>query len=104
MSERVIQQADLSGIENSLSLIHGSLQNVDAGVATVDNRVQVVNDELANLANDLHQFIGYQVGQNNKREAESDLINVKLELEQKFGKYKTVREHAIGILQADDLV
>ena len=103
MSERVIQQADLSGIENSLSLIHGSLQNVDAGVATVDNRVQVVNDELANLANDLHQFIGYQVGQNNKREAESDLINVKLELEQKFGKYKTVREHAIGILQADDL-
>lgn len=103
VSERVIQQADLSGIENSLSLIHGSLQNVDAGVATVDNRVQVVNDELANLANDLHQFIGYQVGQNNKREAESDLINVKLELEQKFGKYKTVREHAIGILQADDL-
>ena len=104
MSEaRVIAQADLKTIESNLKDIHGRLGSIDAGIDTVDNHVKVVDKHIDRLTQDLHQFIAYQMGRNNVQEAKADLIDIKLELEQKFGKYKTVREHALGILQADDL-
>lgn len=103
MSERIIQQADISGIEHNLSVIHGTLENIDAGVAVANNNVSIVESEITKLQNDFDSFVQYYMGKTNVLEAKNNLIMIRQELDQKFGKYKTVREHAIGILQADDL-
>ena len=103
LSDRVIQQADISGIEHNLSVIHGTLENIDAGVERTNSNVKIVEDGLGKLQNDFNSFVQYYMGKTNVLEAKNNLIMIRQELEQKFGKYKTVREHAIGILQADDL-
>ena len=103
MSERIIQQADISGIERNLANIQGTLENITSEVEFTNRKVNVVEGDLAKLQNDFDSFVQYYMGKTNVLEAKNNLIMIRQELEQKFGKYKTVRAHAIGILQADDL-
>ena len=103
MAERVIEQADLSEIANNLSVIFHELQNIDSGVEDAKRNVQVVETRIDNLEQNFNAFVQYWNRQNEKKIAQSNLIDIRLQLEQQFGQYKTVRNHAIGILQADDL-
>lgn len=103
LSERIIQQADISGIERNLANIHGTLENITSEVEFTNRKVNVVEGDLAKLQNDFDYFVQYYMGKTNVLEAKNNLIMIRQELEQKFGKYKIVRAHAIGILQADDL-
>lgn len=103
MSDRVIQQADLSVIENCLGAIHVELETIDSGVGTVNNNVRIVQDKVGNLAREFHDFINIQQKANRLNQAETRLVKIRQELEKKYGHYDNVRRTTTGILQADDL-
>ena len=103
MSERVIQQADLRTIENDLGAIHSDLQTIDSGVDKVKDNVKVVYDEVGSLAREFHDFIETQERANRLNRAETRLVQIRQELEKKYGHYDIIRRTTTGILQADDL-
>ena len=103
MSDRVIQVADISGIERRLDATIDEISMVATGVGSVDTKVVKVNDEVSKLAADFHEFVRRQTFSNNKMQAQSVLNDVRAELERKYGHYNRVRRSTTGILQADDL-
>jgi hypothetical protein len=105
-----IRPADLRAIETNLGAIHGELavlgnrvNAVDDRVRGVSNDVKVVYDEVKRLAEDFSDFVGEQRKANRLGQAETRLVQIRQELETKFGHYADVRRTTTGILQADDL-
>lgn len=103
MADRIIQTADLSGIERSLSVMRGQIQAIDANVETVNQNVRVVFNQVEQLADEFRTFVQAQILANRLGQAETKLIKIRQELEKKYGHYDQVRRTATGILQADDL-
>ena len=103
MAERIIQTADLSIIERSLSVIVGRLDEVESGVGTVDSKVGALNNDLKALAREFEEYVLSQERANRLALSETRLVQYDNELAAKFGHYDVVRRSATGILQADDL-
>lgn len=98
-----IRPADLRAIENNLGAIHRDLEVIDSGVGTVNDNVKVVYDEIGKLAKDFSDFVQIQVRANAKSNAQTKLVQIRQEMEKRFGHYDIVRRTTTGILQADDL-
>lgn len=98
-----ISAANLRYIENSLGAIHKDLEVIDSSVGTVNDNVKVVYDEIGALAQEFHDFVQLQVRANAKSNAQQRLIQIRQEMEKRFGHYDIVRRTTTGILQADDL-
>ncbi len=103
MSDYAISSANLSYIENSLSAIHSDLEVIDSGVGTVNDNVRVVYDEIGALAQEFRNFVQLQMRANAKSNSQQRLIQIRQEMEKRFGHYDIVRRTTTGILQADDL-
>lgn len=103
MAEQVIQQADLRYIENNLSAIHSELRGIDSGLDSVNGNVKVVYKEIGSLAQEFHDFVYAQQRSNRLLQAETKLVKIRQELENKYGHYDIVRRTTTGILQADDI-
>lgn len=110
MADYSISSANLSAIERSLSNINsniGTLNNnlevIDSDVGQVNDNVKVVYDEVGSLAREFHDFVQLQVRANAKSNSQQRLIQIRQELESRFGHYDIVRRTTTGILQADDL-
>ena len=103
MSDYAISAANLRYIENSLSTINGNLEVIDSSVDTVNDNVKVVYREIADLAAEFHNFVHLQMRANAKANSQQRLIQIRQEMEKRFGHYDVVRRTTTGILQADDL-
>jgi len=108
--EYSISSANLSAIENSLNAldrslgqIDNSLDNLDTKVGSVDDNVKIVYDQVGSLANDFHAFVDLQVKANCLGQAHTKIVQIRQELEKKYGHYDIVRRTTTGILQADDI-
>ena len=110
MAEYSISAANLSTIEKSLSNINSSIGTLNDNLGVVDNHVDQVNEnvkvvfqEVDSLAKEFRNFVQLQVRANAKSDAQQRLIQIRQELEKRFGHYDIVRRTTTGILQADDL-
>ena len=110
MADYAISSANLNAIENGLRAINnnlGTLNNnlevIDNNVDNVNNNVKVVYDEVGALARDFHDFVQLQISENNLMKAQQRIIQIRQEIEKRFGHYDIVRRTTTGILQADDL-
>lgn len=110
MADYAISSANLSAIESGLNAINrnlGTLNNnlevIDHNVDNVNNNVKVVYDEIGALARDFHDFVQLQVRANALSKAQQRVIQIRQEMEKRFGHYDIVRRTTTGILQADDL-
>lgn len=110
MADYAISSANLSAIESSLNTINrnlgtlnGNLEVIDHNVDTVNSNVKVVYDEIGALARDFHDFVQLQVRANALSKAQQRVIQIRQEMEKRFGHYDIVRRTTTGILQADDL-
>ncbi|OUS69484.1 hypothetical protein B1748_31375 [Paenibacillus sp. MY03] len=103
MSERIISQANLSHIENSLSTVAHNVSVVSDQVASVSHRVDETQSDLDQLRADFNEFVQQDKLSKNLQLAETRLVKVRQELENKFGHYEEVRRRAVGILQAVDV-
>lgn len=102
-SERVIMQADISGIEKYLNMVFREIESVDGGVQNVNENVKIIYDEIGKLANEFREYARISESRHYLTTAETRLIKIRQELENKYGHYDEVRRTTIGILQADDL-
>lgn len=108
--EYLISAANLINIERALQSVQkdiGTLDNhvtvVNDNVLQVNNNVEYVNREVKALAEEFHEFVDVQMKANAKADSQRRLIELRQEVEKKFGHYDSVRRNATGILQADDL-
>lgn len=98
-----ISAANLSIIENNLRTIYQNLEAVNDGVGSVNDNVKIVYDEVGALAREFRDFVQMQIKANAKSNSQQRLIQIRQEMEKRFGHYDVVRRTTTGILQADDL-
>ena len=110
MADYSISSANLNAIEKNLSSINNKIGALNDSIGVLDSRVDQVNDnvkvvfdEVGALARDFRDFVQLQVRANAKSNSQQRLIQIKQEMEKRFGHYDIVRRTATGILQADDL-
>lgn len=110
MSDYTISSANLNAIESGLSainhnlgILNSNIEVIDHNVDTVNSNVRVVYDEVGALARDFHSFVQLQIRANALSKAQQRIIQIKQEMEKRFGHYDIVRRTTTGILQADDL-
>ncbi|WP_339295341.1 hypothetical protein MKY82_01770 [Paenibacillus sp. FSL W7-1279] len=101
-NHQTISTANLSRIENSLSAINDNINGVYQQVATVEQQLEDTQSDLALLAEEFREYVRQDGLIKNVQLAETRLVKVRQELENKFGHYEDVRRRAIGILQAVD--
>lgn len=103
MADYAISSANLSAIESGLKAINNNLKVIDNNVDRVNDKVKVVYDEVGALARDFHNFVQIQIRANALSKAQQRVIQIRQEMEKRFGHYDIVRRTTTGILQADDL-
>lgn len=101
-TNQAISTANLSRIENSLSTINDNINVVSHQVATVEQQLEVTKSDLELLAEEFREYVRQDGLIKNVQLAETRLVKVRQELENKYGHYEDVRRRAIGILQAVD--
>lgn len=94
---------NLGYVISRIDKLNVRLETVDSNVDQVKNNVNVVYSEVEALAEEFHDFVQIQVRANEKSNAQQRLIQIRQELNKRFGHYDIVRRTATGILQADDL-
>jgi chromosome segregation ATPase len=109
MSDQLIARADLRLIECRLSTINENLDVVNNNVNVVSNQIAAVEQQLeatksdlAQLTEEFRRFVRQDAMMKNVQLAETRLVKIRQELEQKYGHYEDVRRRAVGILQAVD--
>lgn len=110
MADYSISSANLSAIESGLDAIdknldvmNNNLVIIDRSVDNVNSNVKVVYDEIGALARDFHDFVKLQSRANALSKAQQRIIQIRQEMEKRFGHYDIVRRTTTGILQANDL-
>lgn len=103
MSNRVIAQADLSHIANRLRELGDYIDTTNGNVIAVSGQVESLRDDLEELTQDFHAFVDAQKLSSRAQLAETRLVKLRQELEQKYGHYAVIRRTTKGILQANDL-
>ena len=103
MSNRVIAQADLSHIASRLRELGDYIDTTNGNVIAVGREVEALRDDLEELTQDFHAFVDAQKLSSRAQLAETRLVKLRQELEQKYGHYAVIRRTTKGILQANDL-
>lgn len=93
----------LNSIENSLNVINNNVQVVAGQVAHVNARIDNTENIISQLTHEFRDFVKHDLLQKNIQLAETRLVKVRQEIENKYGHYDDVRRRAIGILQAVDI-
>lgn len=110
MAEYSISSANLNAIEgglrsinNNLGILNNNIEVIDKHVDNVNSNVKVVYDEIGALARDFRDFVQLQIRANALSKAQQRVIQIRQEMEKRFGHYEIVRRTTTGILQADDI-
>jgi len=95
MADQLISRADLSGIERRLSAVMGEISSL----ASDQERMATA---LARFHGEFVAFVAADAKQKQLQLAETRLVKVRQELEERFGFHGEVRRRGTGILQALD--
>lgn len=102
MSEAAIRYADLRAIERSLSTIVNAQGQLESQVQSVASTQDATRNELQELRAKFEHFIRQDQMAKALQLAQTQIIEVRQELETKFGHYALVRRNATGLLQGMD--
>lgn len=117
MADQIISTADLRHIYNGLdtvisginvvndnvNVVNNNVDYISSTVNAVDSNVKIIYDKVDLLAESFNDFVMEQLRANRLHDAEIRLVNIRQELDKKYGHYDIVRRTTTGILQADDL-
>lgn len=102
-SERIIQAADLTFINNALKSLNRDIATVSQQVDGVGIDLADTRAELARLEQAFMQFVAADLRAKELALSETRQIKIRQELETTYGYYAEVRRQATGILQAADI-
>lgn len=94
---------NFNAVSEQINQVRGDLSVIDSDVGQVNENVKVVYDSIETLANEFKDFLTTYEQTTNVQEANDKLVQIRMELDKKYGHYDMVRRTATGILQADDL-
>lgn len=101
---------NLAPLERRLDRVAEATNRIESELLHTNNRLNQVSGELSVLSTELSElkdaferFIDDTKRATTLQKAATELIRVRQELEQDFGRYKIVRETMLGVLQATDL-
>lgn len=103
MTERTVRFEDISDIRRVLKDLAPALVEVKQQVNTVDNKLTRFQEDFTKLCKVVDDFIEKDIKDKQIQLAQTRLVTVRQELEQKFGFYNELRRRTTGILQAADL-
>ncbi|MFD0712929.1 hypothetical protein [Paenibacillus sp. GCM10027626] len=117
MTDRIISQANLDRIQSSLPRIENALPRIEESIQTVAHNLAVVSEQVEHvnqrveaaesslelLREAFNEFVQQDARAKQLQLAETRLVKVRQELEDKYGHYEEVRRRAVGILQAVDV-
>ena len=105
MSDAQVRYEDISDIRRSVNALQASVavvysttEQVSNQVAHVDNKVERVNRDLIVLWTEFQKWVKEQRNANNLQRAITEIIRVRQELDEKFGKHAEARIRLRGIL------
>jgi hypothetical protein len=101
--DRLIQTADLRQIERGLSAMAAGLDQVRVDVSVVGSEVQSTRADLSRLWTEFQAFLQADRKAKQLQLAETRIVKVRQELENRFGHHAEVRRRTTGILQASDV-
>jgi hypothetical protein len=106
---RGIEQS-IDTLNSNLSVVNGNISQVAHNVAVVGGQVETVaqqqadtRERLEELYAEFQEFVAADTRQKERQFAATRVIEVRQELEKRFGHYAEVRRHTTGILQATDV-
>jgi len=102
-NERIIHTADLRRIESSLSGLQSEVQHISGQVEAVGNEVIDVQQRVEALVKDFHEFVRKDKMAKDLQLAETRVVKIRQEIDNKYGHYDEVRRRVTGILQAVDI-
>ena len=100
MSE--VTSGDIYALRRQIEYLQGITLNVSEQIGSVDNKVNTTIAQLEELKRDFLQMMEDQKREGEFQRATTELVRVRQEVEQKFGKYMFVRDTMLGVLQATD--
>lgn len=107
--ERIIRKADITYIESSLGIINSNLSKVNDHVLIIDeqvvelsNKQDLFQEDLDKLIKSFNDYVGEYRRRTELQLANTQIIEVRQELETKYGYYAEIRRMAVGILQGVD--
>src|SRR6266404_1281552 len=100
----------LRGIQENLAVVNSNVGRAVQHIGAVSEQVEIVAHEQANtrqrleeLYTEFQEFVATDARQKERQFAATRIIEVRQELDKKYGHYDEVRRHTTGILQASDL-
>lgn len=103
MSDVGALQSNLSTINDNISVVHHAIRAVEQQIDAVAQEQSNTRDDLRRLAEEFANFANDYRLKTERQFAQTRIIEVRQELEKKFGYHAEVRRHATGILQAADV-
>lgn len=108
MSENVeVKYCDLTSLNQTINATLGAIKTVSAQAAQVQNDVNVVNGKvvkvnqnLISLTVEFREWVKEQRNANNLQRALTEIVRIRQELDQKFGKHAEARTRLKGILDS----
>lgn len=89
-------------VNKNLNVLNENIDSVNKSVINVENKVNGVEQSIEEIRTELLEFIKKDSLAKNLQLAETKIIQIRQELESKFGHNKVVRRNTTGILQGID--
>lgn len=86
-----------------VDLLEREVNLANQNIKKVDNKIDNISNELSELKKDFIKLVQDERKRHILQKAGTELIRVRQEIDDKFGKYKEVRETMLGVLQATDV-
>ena len=102
MSEIAVDHGLLNQVDHNVRVAIQNINAVQARVVVLQGNLAKTQERIKNLRAYVEEMRREQRNAASLQRAISEIIRVRQELEQKFGKYQEVRDSMIGILQAND--
>ena len=103
MEKVQLPEADLRGIEFELQNIQTQINFVNLNLNKVDNNIDNLHAQINALSEQIAAFERKQMLENRLGQAETKIVKIRQEIENKFGHYAKIRRLTTGILQGTDL-
>lgn len=103
MADRTVRYEDISDIRRVLKDLSPTVGEIRQRVSSVDDRLTKFQGDFTKLRKVIDDFIEKDIKDKQVQLAQTRLVTVRQELEQKFGFYDELRRRTTGILQAADL-
>ena len=103
MEKVQLPEADLRGIEFELQNIQTQINFVNLNLNKVDNNIDNLHAQINALSEQIAAFERKQMLENRLGQAETKIVKIRQEIENKFGHYAKIRSLTTGILQGTDL-